>query len=73
MGTILGIVLGVAFATPITALANSLINNATAKLSDPELLDGVITAVANKTAEIAPTIINKTVDEAPRLIDMLFG
>lgn len=69
----MGIVLGVAFATPITALANSLINNATAKLSDPELLDGVITAVANKTAELAPKVIDKTVEEAPRLIDMIFS
>ena len=73
MGTIMGIAVGVAFATPITAFITTMMDKATQKLSDPELIDGVFTAIANKTAEIAPKVINKTAEEAPSIIKYVFG
>jgi len=69
----MGIAVGVAFATPITAMIGTLMDKATTKLSDPVVFDSVFDAVSNKTAELAPKIINKTAEEVPRLIDMIFS
>ena len=73
MGTFTGVFIGVAFASPITALITNVMQSASAKLSDPELLDGVVTAVSNKTAELAPKVIDEGAEKVPRLIDMILG
>ena len=73
MGTIMGIAVGVAFATPITAFLTTVLNKITEKASDAQLWDGIFSAVSEKTTELAPKIINKTLDATPQIIETFFG
>jgi len=73
MGTILGIAVGVAFATPITAFISTVMHKVTEKASDAELWDGIFSAVQDKTTELAPQIINKTLEATPQVIETFFG
>ena len=73
MGTIMGIAVGVAFATPIVAFITTVMNKVTEKASDAELWDGIFSAVQDKTTELAPKIINKTLDATPQIIETFFG
>jgi hypothetical protein len=73
MKTIFGIVIGVAFATPITAFATTVLDKITEKASDAELWDGIFGFASEKVSEVTPQILNKTVEVTPAIIETFFG